>query len=396
MRQQISRAVVGLVVIVGLVAGLGGASGAGAATAAPGTRGDLVSVTDITSQPDSRIAGAARVLAIGYLTENVHGDVVEATASVSIPKRKPGPNGYRIMAFNHGTNGLGDSCAQSSQLGEGGKRDSWLGPWLTDGYVLTATDYAGLGGPGLHAYLSGRTAGKNVLDAVRATRTVVARYTDSTAPGAFVPFGGSQGGAASLWTGSLARSYAPELTPAGVIAHSVPTDLDQVFSAIAPGVPPVAAGRDYPAYVSYIMAGLNEARPDVDVPSYLTPLGRKLLREAETACYRDFTAATAKIPVGDLAARPFSEGPLIAALRDYTATPTGGFTSPILLQQGLLDTSTFAPMSVGLADQLRAGGATVDYRTYPQRGHGLSVQEAHESRAWADALPTWPAGTRPL
>ena len=72
---------------------------------------------------------------------------------------------------------------------------------------LVATDYPGLGTPGTHPYLIGVSEGR-------------AGLTPYAPPGAlprtgasnrFAVWGHSQGGQAALYTGELAKSYAPEL-----------------------------------------------------------------------------------------------------------------------------------------------------------------------------------------
>lgn len=352
-------------------------------------RGDVISAVDITDRPDSTIDGATRVISIKYISENANGELVPVQGSVSIPKKAPGAGGYRIMAWNHSTVGLGDECGLSEELGTGGKRDPWLGPWLKDGYVLAASDYAGIGGPGEHAYLHGPTAGKNVLDMVRATRTVVAQYSDYEASNTFVPFGGSQGGHTSLWAGHLAKSYAPELKVAGTIAHSVGAGLADYFAVIRPGFPP-AISPQHTTYFTYVMAGLKQAHPEAQVDSYLTPQGRALVKAAGHRCYAEQNAATRGVAVGSLVTRPLNEGPLLPALRKYAAVPTKDYPSKVLIQQGTIDTVAFQPITDNLVSEMRANGVNVDYRVYPTEPHGLSTPRVHEARAWANALNTWP------
>ena len=43
-----------------------------------------------------------------------------------------------------------------------------LQTFLDAGYVVAATDYEGLGTPGLHPFLVGESEGRSVLDAARA------------------------------------------------------------------------------------------------------------------------------------------------------------------------------------------------------------------------------------
>ena len=45
-----------------------------------------------------------------------------------------------------------------------------LGDMLSQGYIVVATDYPGLGTDGIHPYLIGESEGRAVLDLVRAAR----------------------------------------------------------------------------------------------------------------------------------------------------------------------------------------------------------------------------------
>ena len=92
---------------------------------------------------------------------------------------------------------------------------------VRDGYVVAATDYPGLGTPGPHPYLVGLSEARAVIDSVRVARSL---------PGAgggnrFIVWGHSQGGHAALFTGLIAKSYAPELSLLGVAAAAPASEL---------------------------------------------------------------------------------------------------------------------------------------------------------------------------
>ncbi|MDL9946098.1 lipase family protein [Gordonia sp. ABSL11-1] len=348
--------------------------------------GTVLNTTDITDRPDAKVAGAGRVISMTYLSEGSDGKIVPVRGTVMIPSTAPRPGGWRVLGYAHGTAGLGDDCTVTDRMGHQGRYDDWLGPWLKDGYVITATEYAGIGGPGVHAYLDGAVAGRNVLDSVRAARTVVARQSGSTSNG-FVTSGASQGGHASLWASNLAPSYAPELTDVGGVVNSPPVGLAEYFQTLRPGFPPVAV-PDYITYFSYVLAGLKVVRPDAYVDSYLTPLGRKVVEDAKTLCYPNQGRATKGLTVGQLIARPFAEGPLIPALREATRVPTAGYRTPLLIQQGTLDPVAFAPLTEQFVSQARSQGATIDFRT-AQAGHGLGAWSETAALRWADQQ-RWP------
>ena len=76
---------------------------------------------------------------------------------------------------------------------------------LAHGYVVVATDYEGLGVPGVHPYLVGISEAHAVLDSVRAARELPA----AQATHRFAVWGHSQGGHAALFTESLQPSTRP-------------------------------------------------------------------------------------------------------------------------------------------------------------------------------------------
>ena len=79
----------------------------------------------------------------------------------------------------------------------------------------------------IHPYLIGASEGRAVLDSVRAARDL----PDAGASNRFAVWGHSQGGHASLYTGELAASYAPDLKLVGVAAAAPATYLVELFDA---------------------------------------------------------------------------------------------------------------------------------------------------------------------
>lgn len=388
MRTVAITVVFGVVALVtGVFLGTPPASAAPRLTSQQGA-GSVVESKDITNEPNTRIAGAGRVIAVTYLSEDSQGELVPVRATISVPERNTRGGPLRIHAWGHGTSGLGDECTVTDRMGtkiDGkGRWDDWFGPWLKDGYVLVSTEYAGIGGPGVHAYADGEMQGKNMIDAVRAARTVIPQYTDQTAGTEYLTSGGSQGGQTAVWAGHLAPTYAPELTNVGIAAQSLPVDTSRLLSAVAPGMPPVEV-PDYVTYVSYILAGTKVARPDIDVDSYLTPLGKKVVNDAQTLCYPNQGRATKGLTVGQLVNKPLSEGPLLDAVQGVVKVPDSGYRAPMLIQQGLFDLVAPAPLTTAWVDGVRASGGRVDYREY-QASHGLGAYAEEAARAWANDL----------
>jgi alpha-beta hydrolase superfamily lysophospholipase len=149
-----------------------------------------------------------------------------------IAPQGPAPaGGRRVVAWAHGTTGVARKCAPSLFP----QSLTWI-PGLADmlarGYVVAATDYPGLGTEGPHPYLVGESEARAVLDSVRAARNL----EEAGASEHFAVWGHSQGGHATLFSGILARRYAPELRLAGVAAAAPATELGELFSADIKGV----------------------------------------------------------------------------------------------------------------------------------------------------------------
>lgn len=126
-----------------------------------------------------------------------------------------------VIAWAHGSVGLGDKCAPS-KYPEALIGQPVLRELLARGYVVAATDYEGLGTPGPHPWLVGQSEGRSVLDIVRAA----ARIPEAAAGERFIALGASQGGGAALFAGELAGEYAKELKLLGVVAAAPAAELE--------------------------------------------------------------------------------------------------------------------------------------------------------------------------
>jgi acetyl esterase/lipase len=188
----------------------------------------LASADELLGEPGSIIrhermqgsppgATAYRVL---YRSRGLGGQPIAVSGVVVIPHQVFAGTGRPIVAWAHPTSGVVPRCAPSLadflyQQIQG------LRAMLDRGYIVTATDYPGLGTPGPHPYLVGVSEGRAVLDSIRAARWIAG----ADAGRRIALWGHSQGGQAVLYAARLARTYAPELDIAGVAAAAPATDL---------------------------------------------------------------------------------------------------------------------------------------------------------------------------
>ena len=214
--------------------------------------------------PDRVIPGAVSATKVTYWSTGPKDAPMTSTGVVYRPEGSPPEGGWPVISYAHGTVGVADQCAPSSSVPLE-RTATHLGHWLEQGYAVVTTDYVGLGTPGVHPYLDGRSAAHSVVDMVRAARAV-----DDDLSSAWVAMGQSQGGQATMFTASLATDYAPELDYRGAVATGVPSNIENLLPLGGPAFPALPL-KGTTVYIANVLDGLRASRPDIDIDSYLTP-----------------------------------------------------------------------------------------------------------------------------
>lgn len=160
-----------------------------------------------------------------YRTQRADGTVTFASGMVFIPNSSRAGLPRPVVAWAHGTVGMGDQCAPS-RIAKPTGNIAWVSDMLAKGWVVTATDYAGLGTPGTEGYLVGGDEARDVLNSVRAARGIPAAQAGNR----FAVWGHSQGGHSALLTAAHAAGYAPELHLVGTVASAPAAELVPLLS----------------------------------------------------------------------------------------------------------------------------------------------------------------------
>ena len=185
---------------------------------------DVPPGTVLRSEPLGVAVGGGRAVRMLYMSQTGDGEPRVASGMAFIPNRPAPAGGRRVVAWDHGTIGLGDQCAPSRQA-DPLRKIPWVEQMMALGWVVTATDYAGLGTPGPSGYLIAAEEARDVINSVRAVRDL---------PGAdagtrWISWGHSQGGHAALASAALAPAYAPDLTLLGVAAAAPAAELPMLM-----------------------------------------------------------------------------------------------------------------------------------------------------------------------
>ncbi|MFC9790528.1 alpha/beta hydrolase family protein [Rhodococcus sp. NPDC127528] len=353
LRTRVSVLVVTAVAVLAAVVGL-------PATAASAPPGSVISSVELPRE--IWLPGAAQAQRITYATTDHVGAPATSTGAVYLPPGRPPPGGWPVVSYAHGTIGVADQCAPST-AGLYAPEADYLAGWLRRGYAVVATDYLGLGTPGVLPYLDGRAAAHSVIDMVRAGRAI-----DSDLSPRWVVAGLSEGGHAALLTAHEATRYAPELDYRGGVALGAPANLEKLFPFGGPAFPDVGV-QGLTTFGLLAIVGMRSARPDLDVDRYLSPLGLELATEAERLCSPQLGRAVAGIPVGQLFSRPLDNREMRTALTDYLAVPTTGYDRPLFVGHGVADRTVPIPLALAFVADLERDGTDFTFVAYPGTGH---------------------------
>jgi alpha-beta hydrolase superfamily lysophospholipase len=315
----------------------------------PGPPGALIRVLPIAGPS---VIPESRAWAVLYHSRDFDGRDVAVSGLVVAPPGAAPPGGRPVVVWGHGSTGLADRCAPS-RVGVVDAFGGPLGSLLQQGYVVAATDYQGLGTPGLARSVIGLSAGHAVLDGARAVGRL-----EVGAGGRVVLHGHSEGGHAVLWAAELARSYAPELRVLGVAASAPGAELAATMKAADSRPASVTSGA-----MLLVVAWSDAYRLPLDV---LTPAGRKAVGRVRTRCLQELAREPATLAVrpGDLLKVP--PWPALLARN----TPGQASTAaPVLIAQGADDEVATPATSRALVQRLCRLGDTVELRTYQGVGH---------------------------
>jgi pimeloyl-ACP methyl ester carboxylesterase len=309
----------------------------------PGPPGSLLDTLELHAP------AGIRAWAVLYRSTGIDRSPVAVSGLVVAPIIPSGlgpPGGLPIVAWAHGTTGLADACAPS-RLGVMAEDDITVVSLARQGVVVAATDYEGLGTPGIHPYLVGFSEGRSILDAIRATKALPEASGGSKA----AVLGISQGGHAALWAAELGPSYAAEVDLVGVVAASPPIDLPAVQQAVLVG--------QQPSEVSWLEA-LLVARAWHDVygvstTGLLTDEGQAIADLLDAICPWELDSP-AENPFLDL------EIPAWQALLEQNSPGHSASVAPIHVVAARSDEQVPATTIGPGVERLRAAGSRVDLR----------------------------------
>ena len=319
------------------------------------------------------LSSGASTMNVLYTSRSLLGKRIAVSGSVTIPKGKAPAGGWPVISYGHGTTGIADKCAPSRNRANGpatsyiSYTDPELNSWLDAGYAVARTDYEGLGTPGIHPFLIGKSEGRGILDIVRAARGLNRKIGKS-----FLIAGHSQGGHAALFAAGEAATWVPELKLFGTVAYAPASHMRLQASLL----PSLKAPSSLTALASLIVRGASAVTDTIDSKALLSYPVYALYPQTDVECLSRLAETDS---LGGIApSQLIREGADTTPLFDLLdlQNPAVTTAAPIMLAQGTFDTTTYPFLTSSLYDELVANGDTVDYKTYEGVDHGGVLEAA--------------------
>lgn len=316
-----------------------------------GEHGDLLRYQPLEG-PDG-----AELYKVLYLSESVQGDPIAVSGLVGIPTAAGAD--LPVLSWAHGTTGLADECAPSREPLD---VSAFVGPFVEQGWIVAATDYEGLGTPGLHPYLAGISEGRATLDIIRAA----AELPDAGRGDDFVVWGHSQGGHGAMFAHQLAAEWTPELAHRGTVAGALPSELPLLAQALQGGA--------FQGYIAMVAGGLNAAYPEAELSLVMSEQGIAAMDVLEEACTSEVFEVFNVMPYEEVILGDFMQiEPWASVIRENDPGHVK-VDVPLLIIHGEADEQIPVVASKLLFDRLCGLGQVVERRTYPGMGHAEVIQ----------------------
>lgn len=347
----------------------------------PGSLVSAMTMPALRKTVAGRHMQAARV--VYRSTNGDTGAETVVSGAVFTPLGEPPSGGWPVLSFGHGTTGIDRECAPSVSDSLLGLTDLVSG-FVATGHAVALADYQGLGERGIHPYTDAKTAGLNMIDAVRALR-----HTFANTSTRWLALGGSQGGGASWAADEQASTYAGELDLVGAVADSPAADVSRIVDKAQART---LTEDQRPALLA-IVESLARLHPEVN---------RDDFRRGAAARYWDVTLSCAgstadartdalkQVTADDVRPGSRAAADRVRKLLSAWALPQRRLSAPLSIVYGGADTLIDATWTTDAIARACALGGNVEWELQPTKGHG-DVDISHQLAWIADRFAGRPA-----
>jgi Secretory lipase len=311
----------------------------------------------------TRAVGGARAARVVYRSTN--GDTGAATVVsgvVFVPDGRPPAGGWPVLAMGHESTGIQEPCAPSLSP-ELLDRAPQVAGFIKRGYAVALADYQGLGTDGVHPFLDARTAGLNIIDAVRALRATFPAVSDQWAAS-----GRGQGGGAVWAADEQAATYAPELHLVGAVVMSPTADMTELVDKSEQGT----LNSDQTPMLQWVLASLSRLHPDVNLDEFRRGVAAQYW-DALSACSGPLVHIRNQeildLGANDLAPATPQAADQLRGLLQAWALPQRPLSAPLFVMYWRDDSSVDPQWTTGVINRACALGGTLVWRLEPAQSH---------------------------
>lgn len=313
-------------------------------------------------------ATATRIL---YHSLDADGRDVATSGFVLVPAGTAPAGGWPVIAWAHGTSGVGRQCAPSLMkdvyYGELG-----LAEMLRAGFAVVGTDYHGLGTPGMHQYVSKIAQVHDVIYSVPAARAAVPSLGRR-----WVADGHSQGGMAA-WGVAEAESTLNDPGYLGAVSVAGASRQEELLTHLGdtPGVG---------FYLAFMAYGIHARFPSFAVTDMLTPQAMQRYPAASSdGCWYHGYALYADLTSKAMLKPGWNHNPWAQRLFKENTLGESPVSRPLLVIAGEADaTVPIEGVRQTVERACRVGSPFLQLHTYPGLDHDQSmVQSVPQQLSW--------------
>ena len=329
----------------------------------PGALIKATTLPGVMRKWDGRNMQAARIVYRSTSGDDQKPTVV--SGSVFIPEGDAPDGGWPVVSLGHATLGIDTPCAPSLYPDLLGFL-RYVRVFVELGYAVALADFQGLGAEGVHPYTDSRTAGLNMIDAVRALQQT---FPDISSR--WVAVGDSQGAGAAWAANEQAKGYAPELNLLGALAASPGADLVGLVDKAADG----ALTSEQRGVMQAIIESLARLHPEVNRDDFRTAGAKhywNILSDCTPANAYKRGQAVNGVGPRDFAPRtPEATNQLREFLRKW-ALPQKPLSAPLYVYYGGKDPFIDAAWTKAAVERACAQGGIITIRYETDGGHNPS------------------------
>lgn len=330
-----------------------------------GNPGDLIRSQQFDEYELPTSVSTVRIL---YHSRSAGGQDVAVSGVVVYPYgKKPPARGWPVIAWAHGTNGVGRLCAPS--LTRNLEHGPFLAMYVNLGYAVVATDYAGLGTHFRNAFLDGPSNATDVINSVPAARSAVPQLSTR-----WIVMGEAEGGLAALAVADKENEIR-DPNYLGAIAISVLVSAKEIYEHASNGPSSMLPSLAY---------GIKTVFPQFQAAEILTKKGIELYNQLEQTCSPTRTIREAS--TGETGNPGWENNSFVLKYSDRSDFGRSHAYGPILFITRDADPAIPPALRAQAFDRVCKEGDQVQWERYPGLDAGTVLGDSvRDQIAWIEA-----------